>query len=185
MTGIDLFLRKQFYCRDQHARGEDKFVYDDENIHYAILWILVDRSPAFARSFLAMSESPHSLSATLKPDGGLFDLLFVVDGSHHYCEVKVWASLSDDQFQKQSAFLASHEAKGIYVLFTKAADRWRSSLVHKESGGRSRVIGVSALVEMCSALESELPAEVRELADAYRGALLDLNGRWPSSGAIA
>lgn len=115
-------LKKRFYSGNQHPRGWDKFVYDDENIHYAILWLLLENNPTFACNFLDILVFPQPLSVTLKPERGLFDLLFVVNGSHYYCEIKVWVALSKDQFQRQSDFLMSRQATGIYALFTKVAD---------------------------------------------------------------
>lgn len=181
MSGIELFLTKQLYGSDQHPRGWDKFVYDDENLHYALLQLLSESSKAFAQKFLGLSVAPTQLSVTLEPERGLFDLLFLADGIPHYCEVKVWAQLSESQFQRQIDFLKPCQAKGIYVLFTKAADIWSPTAVLEKSFGLSRVVGITDLLPMLNSLERELPLDVLEVAAAYKRALLSLNVRWPAA----
>lgn len=179
VTGLDLFLTNRIYGSKQHPLGWDKYVYDDESIHYGLLQFLSERSPAFVQSILRISGLPKNVSVLPKPEGGLFDLVFLVDGAPTYCEVKVWARLSDAQFSRQIAFLAEKKAKGFYVLFTKAADDWSPELVSKKSAGRCHVVGVADLLKTLDSFGNDLPKEVTEVAVAYRGALNHLNTRWP------
>lgn len=178
MTGIDLFLTKRIYGPEQHSRRWDKYVYDDENIHYGLLQLLSERSPDFAQAFLHTSSLPTSISIRPEPERGLFDLLFLVDGAATYCEVKVWAALSDSQFWRQTRFLAENNAKGVYVLFTKAADAWSHELVSQKSEGRAHVVGVDGLLQALDSVSNDLPKDVIEIAEAYRKALIHLNARW-------
>ena len=62
MSGIELFLTKQIFTREEHPRHWDQFVYDDENIHYGILRILCEGSPTFAQKFLMLSVVPKHVS---------------------------------------------------------------------------------------------------------------------------
>lgn len=177
MTGIEFFLTKQIYGPEQHPHGWDKYVYDDENIHYALLQLLSESCPAFAQKLLGLSESPERVSVFPKPKRGLFDLQFTADDMIIFCEVKVWASLSEDQFLRQTTFLKEQNAKGIYVLFTKAADAWPSTVVLERSEGRCRVVGVQELSDALGAVETEIPAEVAEVAAAYRSVLKSIGAR--------
>jgi hypothetical protein len=70
------------------------------------------------------------------------------DGAATYCEVKVWAGLSESQFLRHTAFLKERNAKGVYVLFTKAADAWPASVVSERSEGRCHVMGVAELLHV-------------------------------------
>jgi hypothetical protein len=124
----------------------------------------------------------REVDVTLEPERGLFDLLFSSDGERYYCEVKIWAPLSEAQFGRQTAFLRERKAKGIYVLFTKAADAWSPQKVIADSFGHSRVIGLSDLRACLDSLEQQLPSEVQELATAYLDVIRSLNARWPGSG---
>ena len=180
MNSLELLLTRRIYGPDDHPRGWDKFVYDDEHLHYAILQLLCESSRAFRTKLLQLSSPASGLIFGYKPEGGLFDLLFDVAGSRHYCEVKIWAALSEDQFENQTAHLHQANAKGIYVLLTKAAHVWPPALIAQRSGGRSRVATLGALRSMLSGLESDLAPEVIEVARAYDKALESLNTRWPS-----
>jgi hypothetical protein len=137
----------------------DKFVYDDENIHYVMLHLMCQSSGAFAQRFLDLPAKPERVSVVLEPEHGLFDLLFVVGQINHYCEVKVWATLSDTQFARQTDFLKTRHAGGLYVLFTKAADAWPPDRVAAESGGQSRAIGANGLLSTLSSLEPDLASD--------------------------
>jgi hypothetical protein len=181
MTGIDLFLTKCIYDQEQHPRHWDKYVYDDENIHYGILQLLAERSPDFAQAVLRTSRRPESISVVPQPKRRLFDLLFLVDGAYTYCEVKVWASLPDSQFMRQTMFLAENDAMGVYVLFTKSADAWVPEVVSQRSEGRAHVIGTHGLMRALDSIGTDLPKEVTEVAEAYRKALIHLNARWSST----
>lgn len=180
MNSLELLLTRRIYGPDDHPRQWDKFVYDDEHLHYAILQLLCESSSVFRTKLLHLPSPASELTLGYKPEGGLFDLLFDVAGSRHYCEVKIWADLSETQFEKQTAHLYQVNAKGVYVLLTKAAYRWPPTLIAQRSGGRSRVVTLSALRGMLSGVEANLAAEVIEVAHAYDKALESLNTRWPS-----
>jgi hypothetical protein len=177
MTGIELFLTKKIFGSEQHPLHWDRYAYDDENVHYTILQILCESSPVFAQALLALSVAPKHVSVSFKPEKGLFDLCFEADDAKHYCEVKIWARLSPAQFQKQTAFLTERGAKGIYVLFTYAADNWPQEEVFKQSAGLSRVVNGVDLLGMLASVEKDLPDDVLEIASAYRKALESLNLR--------
>ena len=64
MTGIEFFLTKQIYSAAQHPYGWDKYVYDDENIHYALLQILSEHSYRFIQSLFELSTIPQDVSVS-------------------------------------------------------------------------------------------------------------------------
>lgn len=169
---------KQIFTPEEHPRGEDEFVYDNEHIHYGILRVLCEGSPTFAQKFLMLSVAPKHISIRSKPEKGLFDLLFEADNEQHYSEIKIWAQLEPSQFQRQTAFLAACGAKGIYLLFTKAAAAWSHRRVSDESAGVSRVVNGKDLLTMLASLGEGVPNDVLEVADAYRKVLESLNGRY-------
>ena len=177
VTGIELFLNNRIYGPEQHPYGWEKFVYDDENIHYALLQLLAERSPNFAQTLLSLTYLPHNVSVILKPEQGLFDLKFIVDNVPFYCEVKVWAILSENQLVRQVDFLKEQDARGVYVLFTKAAAAWSSSDISEQSQGRCRTVGIEELVDALKSI-SNVSSEVAEVAAAYHRALTSLDSRY-------
>jgi hypothetical protein len=180
MNSLERFLMRRIYEPGDHHPGWDKFVYDDEHLHYPILQTLCEGSEAFRANLLQLTGPAPTLQVGYKPHGGLFDLLFDVAGSMYYCEVKVWAALSENQFVRQTAYLDQVNAKGIYVLLAKAAHAWPSASVVQRSEGRSHVVTLRDLRDILSGLETGLPIEVTEVARAYDSVLESLNARWPS-----
>ena len=181
MSGIELFLTAKIYGHDQHPLGWDKYVYDDENIHYAVLKLLSESCPAFAHAILQLPTLPSVTTVLFQPERGLFDLLFRTDGIQTYCEIKVWANLSEDQLLRQTLFLKEHTARGVYVLFTKAADTWSPSEISSKSEGRANSVRCTQLLEALDTLGHDQPLALLDLACAYRKALMHLTSRWPMS----
>ena len=176
-SGASLFLLHQLYTSEEHQLGWDKYAYDNEYIHHVLLKLFSEHSTAFAQKLLGV-PTIRSLKTAIEPERGLFDLLFVIDGESLYCEVKVWADLTKTQFDRQNGFLSESAAKGLYVLFTKAADEWPQDRVSSESRGCSRVIGLLDVVSALRTLEETSEGAVRELAVAYRTSLEHLNSRY-------
>jgi hypothetical protein len=178
MTGIEFYLTKKIYGPEQHPNGWDKYVYDDENVHYALIQILIENSQLFTQTFLGLETIPEEVDVFPQPDRGLFDLKFTVGKIQTYCEVKVWAGLSEDQFQRQNIFLKEQDAKGIYVLFTKAADAWPSAVVSERSEGRCKVLGIQDMIDAIDSIGTDIPEQVSEIARAYKMSLSKLYSRW-------
>ncbi len=179
MSGLEYFLLKQVLYSKDHPQGWDKFIYDDESIHYGLLQILLEDSPEFARSLLGLKAAPGAVSVTLKPDNGIFDLRVTTDGQAHFIEVKVWAALSHDQFDRQMKYLESNNGLAHYILFTKAADQWSSEDIASRSNGASQLIGIKQLLTIVSAIPSkETKCETVEVARAYEAVLKDIERRW-------
>jgi hypothetical protein len=55
MSGIELFLMKQIFTPEEHPRGEDEFVYDNEHLHYGVLRVLCERQSDIC------SKVPHAV----------------------------------------------------------------------------------------------------------------------------
>jgi hypothetical protein len=178
MTGIELFLTRCIYSQEQHPRGHDKYVYDDENIHYAILQIILETSPRFTGRFLQIDVPPTPSQVTIKPEGGIFDMRVLAASKPYYVEVKLWSLLSQEQFDRQTRFLQDADAKGRYLLFTKAADAWSADAIAARSDRLSQMVTPVALADALVDMETNLPPEVTELARAYRAALEHLGKRW-------
>ncbi|WP_447599071.1 hypothetical protein [Nitrospira sp. Nam80] len=180
MSGIELFLTTRIYGAEQHPRSWDKYIYDDENIHCGLIQLLAEKSPTFVQVLLGLSCVPQSVSILYEPEQGLFDFALIVNGSPIYCELKVWANLTEKQFIRQIGFLAQRNARGIYLLFTKAADAWPADVVARRSDGLCDVVGIGRLLEALEAIDSDVPADGTEVAGAYRKVLKHLNARWGS-----
>jgi hypothetical protein len=185
MNSLELLLTKQIYGPDSHPHRWDKFVYDDEHLHYAILQILFESSQTFRSSLFGLKNSsskPEFGYNNYKPKSGLFDMRFDLNGSRCYCEIKIWASLSSSQLDKQTELLQQEKAKGIYILLAKAGSVWSSAQIAEQSRGYSRVVTLNELRNILSkvAQEADLQTEMLEIARAYDKALASLNQRWQS-----
>jgi hypothetical protein len=178
MTGIKLFLTRCIYSQEQNPRGYDKYVYDDENIHYAILQILLETSARFSGRFLQIDLPATPSQVTIKPEGGIFDMRVLAGSEPFYFEVKIWSLLSHDQFDRQTHFLQNVGAKGRYLLFTRAADAWSADAIAARSDHLSQLVTPMALTNALADIDTNLPPEVTELAEAYRAALEHLGKRW-------
>ena len=177
ITSIDLFLNQQIYSSNQHPKHWDKYAYDDEKIHYVLLKILSESCYSFSETLLGLPNTPKSVRVIMEPHGGLFDLEFIVDGVSIYCEVKIWANLSSSQFNRQITFLGLHGYDAIYILFTKAAAAWSSSL-STASGGRCRAISLQNLMNALNSIGTNIPIELAEIVAAYQTALISLASRY-------
>ena len=66
----------------------------------------------------------------------------------------------------------------MYILFTKAANKWPLDIVLKRSEGLCRVVGIDEIIEALGSLGENQSVELAEVATAYRKALNSLKSRW-------
>jgi hypothetical protein len=178
MTGIEFFLKKKIYGRNEHPKGWGEYVYNFENIHFYLLQILLEDCPEFAKRLVKSSSPPKEVKVTLQPDGGTFDLLAVIDGKSFYLEVKIWATLTESQFDRQVEHIKRKKAHGCYILFTWADEKWPSDKVLKRSGNCCHKIDEKDLVKALKAIDSFSRPEIAEIAVAYHSVLRDIRRRW-------
>jgi hypothetical protein len=182
MAALEFFLTRQVYSSEMHSGGWDKHVYDDENIHYYLLQALIEGSSSFVRSFLDLRSAPSKVRCTIKPAKGIFDMLVEADAERRYIEVKIWARFNEEQLMRQVAFLREHNARGVHLLLTKAADKWPPELVKSKCGDITRVLGTQDLLGCLRKITSN--GVLAELAIAYSAVLNHLERRWPSNNTI-
>jgi hypothetical protein len=114
----------------------------------------------------------------LKPDNGILDMLADVDGERFYFEVKIWQNLTQGQFDRQVEYIKSKKARGFYILFTRAADKWSYETIAERSGGCCSLVGANELMKALNAARSYSRPELAEIAKAYKAVLKDIRRRW-------
>lgn len=177
MSSIKYFLSRQLYGTGDHPNGWNKYVYDDENIHYGLLQILLEDCHEFAKYLFDIPSTPVHIKITPKPDNGIFDMLAVVDGQAYYVEVKIWACLSEEQFSRQIEYVKANGGHGCFVLFRAAADKWSPETVLRRSDNCCRVIGGEELRRALNMVTAFSNLELAEIAEAYKFVVRDIPGR--------
>jgi len=177
MSGIHRFLLAPVYEAHSHPRGWSKYVYDDENIHYALLQILLQASPEFTQSLLGLVAPPSQIHVTVKPDGGILDMRIVADNAKHYLELKIWATLSKDQVDRQTRFLVGQPAIIHYLLFTNAADAWPRAGIEQCTDPVCKLIDLTNLSDALQRVRQDSERDILEITQAYRNVLQHLSER--------
>lgn len=171
------FLKFPIYLSHEHPNRWEKYVYDEEFVHYPILALLLERSVEFRRSLfneVDFGTEPRVVGPI--PGTCPFDLKVMnYEGeSVALIEVKTWGHLSEDQLQRQTAYLREQgKCRGYYILSGKQAP-WGHRIA-QESDGLSRSISFQAVL---SALAVVPPtSEIARLAATYGQVLHHLNER--------
>jgi len=154
MSGIDLLLRTAI---------------DYERTHQIALFTLLSKSK-MSEVLLNVASPKH---IHWEPEGQLFDLAVQDDSTTTYVELKMWSSLSDNQFKRQVAFLKEKKSRGVYLLLgTSWFEHTEKSISDKSEGSATR-IGYDELIFSLNKLmvATGQPPEVYELALAYRNAV--------------
>jgi len=187
MTGIDYFFNTRLLGRDDHPRGEDKYVYDYEFLHCSVLHILCKHSRQCAKNLLGLDFVPNHNRICHQPEGGLFDLLFDIDDKISvYCEMKAWESLKESQLDRQIDFLKSRRdftpsAIGLHILLSKPETEWSPEDFLSKSHGLSRRVTTDDMISWVASYspdESAHALDVGDIAAAYSKALTGLKGRY-------
>jgi hypothetical protein len=109
-----------------------------------------------------------------EPEGQLFDLSVEDDKATTYIEIKMWSSLSDNQFKRQVEFLNGKKSQGIYILLGTSWFEHTGRSINIKSKGKATRIGYEELIASLNELLNKLMVatgrspEVYELALAYR-----------------
>lgn len=153
MSGIDLLLRTAI---------------DYERTHQIVLFTLLSKSK------LPELISNISVPTAIKwePEGQLFDLAIDDCTISTFIELKMWASLTDSQFNRQFRFL-DNKYHCLYILLGTSWFERTEKHINKLSNGLCRKIGYDELIMFLNNLmvaTGQLP-EVYELSLAYRNAL--------------
>ena len=120
-NGIEFFLTQRVQDSDKHPRRWIWHVLDSEVIHQNIIHILIDSSPAFSQSLLGGLET---WICTRQPERGTFDLVAKSAEEEIFIEIKCDQMWSDDQKEKQRAFLQKNaRARCAMILFSQRAAR--------------------------------------------------------------
>jgi hypothetical protein len=160
----------------QQLTGES-YTYDNENIHYTIIKLMMEHSPGFRLSILSLTTDPSRFKVIVQPQSGTFDLEFLADDIPVYCEIKIWSGFHKEQLPKQAKLLEDQNATAIYLLLGKVEIVWPASLVSQETGGRGHVVGSKKLIVALDSVEGTLPLQVLEIRDVYRKAIEQLQLR--------
>lgn len=154
MSGIDLLLRTGI---------------DYERTHQIALFTLLSKSKM--SEVLLNVISPKQIH--WEPEGQLFDLAVEDDKTTTYVELKMWSSLSDNQFKRQVDFLKEKKSRAVYLLLgTSWFEHTRNSISNNSEGSATKT-GYDELISSLNNLmvaTGQLP-EVYELAIAYRNAV--------------
>lgn len=120
-----------------------------------------------------LCSRPNPMEVEWEPEGQLFDLALTHSSGKFPIEIKMWASLTDSQLERQSLFLTANNLSAVYVLLgTSWFERDDEDLREKTKGHAVRV----GYVELLNALDGLLTTrgqapDVYELALCYRNAL--------------
>jgi len=154
VSGVDLLLRTAI---------------DYERTHQVALY-----------AWFENSDLPDLLAAVRRarptewePEGQLFDLGLSGDTSRVLLEIKMWSSLSDQQLDRQVAFLKSHGHSGGYILLGTSWFEFDDAMLGERTGGLGARLGYEQLIDALNRLlvAPGQPPDVYELALAYRNAL--------------
>ena len=123
----------------------------------------------FAEKILNPGVPLTSVHVKHEPEHGLFDLLVKTSNANYYVEIKIWAALTEKQFNNQTKFLKENNARGVYILLANAADRWSNSMVNEKSSSRSHVTDIGDLLRALNVFEIAKPSlkEIEEIATVY------------------
>jgi hypothetical protein len=175
---LAFFLNHPLYTSDQHDYGYEKYVYDDEFIHYGLLSILLQASSALTTRVLQTADD--AVVKRVMP--GLrrhpFDLEVDIGDAIFYFEIKTWSSLTEDQFTRQTQFLHQSEvSRAIYLLPPLQSRFWDADRIERESNGRSQLLRFSELARAVSDSLGSLPPPIDRIAKAYLDILPQLEKR--------
>jgi len=121
----------------------------------------------------ALCRRPNPMEVKWEPEGQLFDLALIYSSGQLPIEIKMWASLTDSQLERQTLFLTANNLSSVYVLLgTSWFERDEEDLRQKTNNRAVRV----GYVELLNALDGVLTTrgqapDVYELALCYRNAL--------------
>lgn len=179
-SSVEHFLTYAIYNKGEHPSHPswDKYVYDDENVHYALLKILLENCPKFTGVLLKREIPSADIRVSLKPDKGIFDMFAEFGGERFYFEIKIWATLTEGQFTRQVEYIKSKDVTAYYILFTKAADSWSNGAIERRSDGYCRLVGTDDLLEALESANPCSPPEVTEIAHAYKAVIKHMQNRW-------
>ena len=156
MSGIDLFF---------------KTAIDYERTHQlALLTILKETSlPSLLYPFIG------EIKVDWEPERGLFDLAVSDAETTLYFELKMWSTLTENQRNRQIAFLKSNNSTCNYVLLGSTWFEFSEEKIHRESEKRAKKIGYEELEKLLNTLLTErgYSPDVYDLILAYRNALVD------------
>lgn len=154
MSGVDLLLQTAI---------------DYERTHQVALYALFENS-----------DLPYLLTALRRarptewePEKQLFDLGISDNISQFFLEIKMWSTLTDQQLDRQVAFLKSRGHRGGYVLLGTSWFEFDDTMISTRTEGLGARLGYEQLIGALNRLlvAPGQPPDVYELALAYRNAL--------------
>ena len=130
-TPLDHLLSYQLYEQGQHPNPKystwEKFVYDEEVLHYGLLSMFLKASPGFAKDFLRLGRRRRVHTVLPPYRGHPFDLEIRTDSQVYYAEVNTRSRLfSTPGFLSRVAGLASSDSRStakFSILRTRASTR--------------------------------------------------------------
>ena len=166
-TALDHLLSYALYEKCQHPKQRtwDKFVYDEEVLHYGLLSMFLKASPGFAKDFLQLRRRPR-VHAVMPPySDHPFDLEIRTASQIYYAEVKTWSRLTANQLSRQTAHLRDRGATGIYVMTDFQG--WTDEQIAAETGARARLFSFEDVHSSIRSHLNELGSPAKQVGQSY------------------
>jgi len=100
-----------------------------------------------------LCHRPNPTKVEWEPEDQLFDLALTDSSGKLPIEIKMWASLTDSQLERQSAFLTANNLSAVYVLLGTSWFESDDDDLREKTSGRAVRAGY---VELLDALDGEL-----------------------------